>query len=105
MGHSLETTPYIAKRIRREVAVTGNGRASDWYRAVRHDSLGLNKSHLIPAKRVRLRNIETKDDLGRRSMAADPAKLVCSIFVTTNKMGRWACRTSNKIFLLRTMGS
>jgi hypothetical protein len=49
--------------------------------------------------------METKDDLGRRSITADRAKLVCSVFVTTNKMERWACRTSNKIFLFRAMGS
>jgi hypothetical protein len=43
-----------AKRIRRKVAVAGDVRAGSWCLAVRHDSLGLNKGHSIPAKCFRL---------------------------------------------------
>ncbi len=37
----------LAKRIRREVAVGGEGCAGGWCPAVRYDSLGLSKSHSI----------------------------------------------------------
>ena len=40
--------------MRREVGVTGEGSASDWWRAVRHGSLVLKKNHSILAERSRL---------------------------------------------------
>jgi hypothetical protein len=43
-----------AKRIRGKVAVAGDVRAGSWCLAVRHDSLGLNRSYSIAANRVRL---------------------------------------------------
>jgi hypothetical protein len=43
-----------AERVRREVAVTGEVRADGWYRIVHDHSLGLKKSHVIPARHVRL---------------------------------------------------
>src|ERR1700681_1544001 len=41
---------HSAKCVYREVAVADEARASNCCRAVRYDSLGLNKSYLIPAR-------------------------------------------------------